>query len=74
MDGVTYKGKVQKEYAGFVKEMFTLADNFSIDCQRKFFFLIFKKFFFLSFDGNENRAKGNIDRSPIFDCTYSLSS
>ena len=31
MDGVTYKGKVQKEYAGFVKEMFTLADNFSID-------------------------------------------
>ena len=32
MDGVTYKGKVQKEYAGFVKEMFTLADNFSIDC------------------------------------------
>ena len=32
MDGVTYKGKISKEYAGFAKEMFTNADNFSIDC------------------------------------------
>lgn len=31
MDGVTYKGKVSKDYAGFAKEMFTNADNFSID-------------------------------------------
>ena len=33
MDGVTHKGTVQKDYAGFAKEMFTLADNFSIDCK-----------------------------------------
>ena len=38
MDGVTHKGKVQKEYAGFAREMFTNADNFSIDC--KLFFLV----------------------------------
>jgi hypothetical protein len=33
MDGVTYKGKVSKDYAGFAKEMFTNSDNFSIDCK-----------------------------------------
>jgi hypothetical protein len=56
MDGVTYKGKVSKDYAGFAKEMFTNSDNFSIDC-KTFILLKYQSltFFILSsYYGYEN--------------------
>jgi hypothetical protein len=33
LDGQTEVGNVTKEYAGFIKEAFTTADNFSINCK-----------------------------------------
>jgi hypothetical protein len=32
LDGQTEVGAVTKEYSGFIKEAFTTADNFSINC------------------------------------------
>jgi hypothetical protein len=32
LDGSTEVGKLTKEYAGFIKEAFSVADNFAIKC------------------------------------------
>lgn len=34
MDGDSQIGKISKEYSGFVTEMFTKADRFSISCKK----------------------------------------
>jgi hypothetical protein len=33
LDGTTEVGKLTKEYAGFIKEAFSVADNFAIKCK-----------------------------------------
>lgn len=40
-DGETQVGKIAKQYAGFIKEAFTTADNFGISCN----FFKYKKIF-----------------------------
>lgn len=40
IDGKSQIGNIKKEYAGFVTEMFTKADKFSISCNFFFLYLI----------------------------------
>lgn len=41
MDEETQIGKLNKDYTGFINEMFTVADSFTIQCEQKFVCLIY---------------------------------